>query len=59
MEIINKRPVPIYVQECPECGSTFTFRKVEVCCNMIYCPVCGISQWASFQKIKDERREEE
>lgn len=60
MNIIDKKPVPFYVITCNECGSTFTYRKVEVSLgSYIYCPVCGISLWANFKRVKDETEESE
>ena len=57
MTVIDEKPVPLYVEKCSECGSTFTYKKVEVRLgSYISCPVCGVSLWANFQKIKDERK---
>ena len=59
MNIIDKKPIPLYVIECSECGSTFTYRKVEVSLgSYIYCPVCGVSLWANFERVKDEERKD-
>ena len=55
MTVIDEKPVPLYVKECSECGSTFTYKKVEVGFgNNIYCPVCGVSLWASFERVREE-----
>ena len=60
MTVIDKKPVPLYVKECSECGSTFTYRKVEVhFTGYICCPVCGVSLWANFERVKDEMGESE
>jgi len=56
MTVIDKKPVPLYVEKCSECGSTFTYKKAEVrLCSYISCPVCGVSLWANFRKTDDER----
>ena len=57
MTVIDEKPVPLYVNECPECGSTFTYKNAEVSNVMLECPVCGTEQFASFQKFEDERKE--
>ena len=58
MTVIDEKPVPMYVKECSECGSTFTYCKAEVSfTGYIYCPVCGVSLWANFERAKDERKE--
>lgn len=57
MTVIDEKPVPLYIQKCSECGSTFTFKKVEVSYSHITCPVCGITMWASFQRTEDEKEE--
>ncbi len=55
MTVIDKKPVPLYVIKCSECGSTFTYCKAEVSWERyIYCPVCGISLRANFKRVKDE-----
>lgn len=60
MTVIDEKPVPLYVIECSECGSTFTYRKVEVSLgSYIHCPVCGVSLWANFERVKDETEEAE
>lgn len=60
MTVIDEKPVPLYVQECMECGSTFTYCKAEASLGFyIYCPVCGVSLWANFERVKDETEEAE
>ena len=60
MTVINKKPVPLYIKECSECGSTFTYRKAEVSLgNYISCPVCGEILYASFERVKDETEKAE
>ncbi len=46
MEVIEKKPVPIYEAECEECRSRIRYRKAEVRICHITCPVCGVSVWA-------------
>ena len=47
MEVIERKPVPIYEVECEECRSRIQYRKSEVFTCHITCPVCGVSVWAS------------
>lgn len=46
MEVVEKKPVPIYEVVCPECKSKIRYRKSEVYICHIVCPVCGMSIWA-------------
>lgn len=46
MNVIDKKPVPIYETECPECKSKIEYKKSEVHTCHITCPVCGVSLWA-------------
>ena len=46
MEIVEKKPVPIYEVECYECKSKIQYRKSDVHGCYITCPVCGVSLWA-------------
>lgn len=49
MEIINRKPVPIYEVICPECKSTIRYKAYEVVCfSTIKCPVCKIGIWVSI-----------
>ena len=58
MTVIDEKSIPLYVEECAECGSKFTYRRVEVeFGHSVICPVCGYYQWANFNKFKDEKRE--
>lgn len=43
MEVIDKRPVPIYEVECFECKSKIRYKKSEVSNSFISCPVCNMS----------------
>lgn len=47
MEVIERKPVPIYEVECKECKSKIQYRKSEVFACRITCPVCSVSVWAS------------
>ena len=46
MIVVEKKPVPVYEAECPECKSIIQYRKSEVMTCHITCPICGISFWA-------------
>lgn len=60
MTVIDEKPVPLYVKECPECGSIFTYCKGEVGFgNNLLCPVCRYGTWATFNKFKDEMEEKD
>lgn len=55
MTVIDEERVSLYVKECSECGSTFTYRRVEVGFgNQVTCPVCGYGLYATFNEVKDE-----
>lgn len=47
MEIVDRKPVPIYEVVCPECKSTIRYKACEVSFCHITCPVCGVPIWAS------------
>lgn len=47
MIVVEKKPVPIYEAECPECHSKIQYKAAEVSICHITCPVCGVSLWAS------------
>lgn len=47
MEVIDKKPIPIYEVTCYECKSRIQYKASEVTLCHITCPVCGISLWAS------------
>lgn len=47
MEIIERKPIPIYEVECYECHSKIQYKASEVSLCQITCPVCGVSLWAS------------
>lgn len=47
MEVIERKPVPIYEAECYECHSKIQYRKSEVSLCQITCPVCGVEMFVS------------
>lgn len=47
MEIVDRKPVPIYEVVCHECKSTIRYKACEVSFCHITCPVCGVPIWAS------------
>ena len=47
MEVVERKPVPIYEVVCPECKSKIRYKANEVSWCHINCPVCGLSVWAS------------
>ena len=48
MEVIERKPVPLYESKCPECKSVFRYKKSETSFDGLFitCPVCGCSLWA-------------
>ena len=59
MNVIEKKPIPIYQVECQECHSKIQYKKSEVSfCSYITCPVCGMSVWAdTIRPVKYEEAE--
>lgn len=47
MEVVERKPVPIYEVECEECKSRIQYKAAEVQWCHITCPVCGIQNWAN------------
>ena len=47
MEVVEKKPVPIYEVKCHECKSRIRYKACEVSWSHITCPVCGASLWAN------------
>ena len=43
MEVVERKPIPIYEVECYECHSKIRFKASEVSWCHITCPVCGVS----------------
>ena len=56
MEVVDRKPVPVYETECHECKSKIQYKAAEVAFCHITCPVCGIYVWAST--IRPVRMEE-
>lgn len=59
MNVVDRKPIPIYEAECQECHSTIQYRKSEVSMtSYIKCPVCGVSVWAdTILPVKYEETE--
>lgn len=47
MEVIERKPIPIYEVECYECHSKIQYKASEIEWCHITCPVCGVLLWAS------------
>lgn len=47
MEVVARKPVPIYEVVCCECKSRIRYKAAEVMWHHITCPVCGMSVWAN------------
>lgn len=47
MEVVDKKPVPIYEVVCHECKSRIQYKACEVAWQHITCPVCGVDLWAN------------
>lgn len=60
MNVIEKKPIPIYQAECAECHSKIQYRKSEVSfTSYINCPICGMSVWAdTIRPVKYEETED-
>ena len=46
MEVIERKPVPIYEVQCWECQSKIHYKNSDVRYNHITCPVCNTLLWA-------------
>lgn len=46
MQIVERKPVPIYEVICFECGSKIRYQAAEVHYSHITCPVCRTLLWA-------------
>lgn len=57
MEVVERKPIPIYEVECYECGSKIQYKLSETYYCHIICPVCGTSNWA--MTVMPVRYEEE
>lgn len=47
MEVVDKKPVPVYEVVCHECKSKIQYRACEVSWQHITCPVCGVGLWTN------------
>lgn len=47
MEVVDKKPIPIYEVVCDECHSKIQYKACEVSLQHITCPVCGVVLWAN------------
>lgn len=48
MEVIDRKPIPIYEVVCPECESTIRYKACEIVdFGAIKCPVCNTRVWVS------------
>lgn len=47
MKVIDEKPIPIYMVECPECHSKIEYTAAEVSWCHIICPMCKVSLWAN------------
>lgn len=63
MEIVERKPVPIYEVICHECGSRIRYTAAEISLCHINCPVCGVELWANpmrpveyKQEVQDDQR---
>lgn len=46
MNVVERKPVPIYQVTCFECQSKIEYKASEVYWCHITCPVCGTTLWA-------------
>lgn len=58
MEVVEKKPVPIYEVTCYECKSKIRYKNSEVYYGHITCPVCRTSLWAMTILPVDYKEEE-
>ena len=47
MNVVKRKPVPIYEVTCFECKSKIEYKASEVSWCHITCPVCGTALWAT------------
>ena len=52
MQVIERKPVPIYETVCQECKSRYRYKAVEVSYMHTSCPVCGTGNWASLIPVE-------
>lgn len=58
MIVVERKPIPIYEVECPECKSKIEYKKSDVHTCHITCPVCGVSIWADTTTPVKKKGEE-
>jgi len=46
MEVVDRKPIPVYEVTCCECGSTIEYTRAETINCHIYCPICNTFLWA-------------
>lgn len=47
IEVAERKLVPYYEVECPECKSLLRYTRADVSLCHITCPVCGVSVWVT------------
>lgn len=59
MEVVERKPIPIYEVTCFECGSRIQYKASETLYCHITCPVCKTSLWAmTIAPVRHEKGEE-
>ena len=59
MQVLKRGIIPEYICTCEECGSTFTYKKVDTEPSLAFpndmghvdCPVCGVRNTVSYDRI--------
>lgn len=46
MEVVDKKPIPVYEVTCWECGTTIEYTRAETINCHISCPICKTFLWA-------------
>lgn len=60
MNVVERKPVPIYQVTCFECKSKIEYKASEVYWCHITCPVCGTTLWAmTINPVRMEGEETE
>lgn len=55
MEVIDRKPVPVYEIKCLECRSTIRYRAREVKWEHLTCPVCGSLIWVNWHLVEENQ----
>jgi hypothetical protein len=55
IEVIDRKPVPVYEIKCLECRSTIRYRAREVKWESLTCPVCGCPIWVNWNLVEDNQ----